>query len=97
MISFIFRLSDCWRLNNQEFDIKRLQPTVKHGGYSHVMVWGGTIWSNGRLELVECQGNITSVKYVSILKESLLPIYSSGRMIKNESLFMEYGAPCHTA
>ena len=52
-----------WTLNNEEFNIKKLQPTVNHGGYS-VMVWDVT-WSDGRSELVECHGNITSVKYVS--------------------------------
>ena len=84
-----------WRLCSQEFDLKRLQPTVKHGGIS-IMAWGA-IWSDGRSELVECQGNINSGKYVSILKEGLIPIYSSGRMSKNDFLFMEDGAPCHTA
>ena len=34
-------------------------------------------------------GDITSVKYVSILQEGLLPIFSSGRKIKDESLFMK--------
>ena len=41
-------------LNNYELNIKRLQPTVRHGGYS-VIVWG-TIWNGGHLELVKCLG-----------------------------------------
>lgn len=84
-----------WRLCSQEFDLKRLQPTVKHRGHS-VMVWSA-IWSDGRPELVECEGNINSTKYVSILKKGLLPIFSSNKMSKVDSLFMEDGAPCHTA
>ena len=84
-----------WRLCNQEFDIKRLQPAVKHGGYS-VVIWGA-IWSDGHSELVECQSNITSVKYFSILQEGQRPIFSRGRMIKHESLFMEDGAPSDTS
>ena len=73
--------------------IKRLQPTVKHGGYS-AMVWSA-ILNDGRLKLVECQGNITSVKYVSILQEGLIPIFSSGT--KNVYLLMEDGALCRSA
>ena len=57
----------------------------------------GAIWSNSLSELVECQGNINSVKRVSILQKGFLPLFSSGRMIKHESSFMEEGAPCHTA
>ena len=60
------------------------------------MVWSA-IWSDSRSELEECQGNINSAKYVSILKEGLIKIYSSGRMSKNDFLFMKDGAPCHTA
>ena len=55
------------------------------------------IWSYGRSELVECQGNITSVIYVSILQEGLLPIYSSDGVVKNKSIFMEDVAPGVTA
>ena len=55
------------------------------------------IWSFGWLELVECQSNINSAKYVSILQEGLLPIFSSGYIIKHDSLFMKDEAPCHTA
>ena len=60
------------------------------------MMWGA-ICSDDRSELVACQGNINSGKYVSILKEGLFPIYSSGRMSKNDFRFMEDGSPCHTA
>ena len=68
---------------------------MKHGVFS-VMVWGA-IWSDGRLDLVECKANITPAKYVSILHEGLLPILSSGKMNKVISLFMEDGASCHYA
>ena len=84
-----------WRLPLQEFDLKSLQSTVKRGGFS-VMVWG-TIWGDGRSDLVECEANINSTKYVSISHEGLLPIFSSGKMNKVNSLFMEDWETCNSA
>ena len=60
------------------------------------MLWSAT-WSDGHSELVECEGNINSAKYVSILQKGQLLIFSSDRMSKVESLFMEDRTPCHTA
>ena len=64
------------------------------GGFS-VMI-RGAIWSDGRTDLVEWEANINSAKYVSILHEGLLPIFSSGKMDKVNSLFMKDGTPCHS-
>ena len=84
-----------WKSPDQEFWMNRLQPTVKHGGFS-VMVWGA-IWHDGKSKLVVCEGRINSAKYIEILKEGLLPIFASAHVDKNHHLFMEDGAPCHSA
>ena len=55
------------------------------------------IWSTSRSELVECVGNINSTIYISILEDGLLRVFSTGQIIINNTLFMEDGAPCHTA
>uniref|UniRef100_A0A8C4Q4Z9 Transposase n=1 Tax=Eptatretus burgeri TaxID=7764 RepID=A0A8C4Q4Z9_EPTBU len=73
-------------ISNYHFNavsLNRLQPTAKHGGFS--------------VMLVECVGNINSTIYISILGNGLLPVFSTGQMVKNNTLFMEDGAPCHTA
>ena len=43
---------------------------------------------------MECQGNVTPVKYISVLQEGLLPMFSSVGLMMDEFLFME---DCHTA
>ena len=35
--------------------------------------------------------------YIYILEDWRLPVFSTGQMVKNNTLFMEDGAPCHTA
>ena len=84
-----------WRLTSQEFSLRHLQPTAKFGGFS-VMVWGA-IWTAGRSELVVCDGNVNAEKYISILDQGLLSAFDSGKLRRRSTLFMQDGAPCHTA
>lgn len=83
-----------WRRPDQEYDISCLQPTVKHS--FSVMVWGA-IWMNGRSKLIHCEGSINAVAYRNILQHGLLPVYNGGGISKQDSLFMQDGAPAHTA
>ena len=46
---------------------------------------------------LECDGSINSTIYISILEDGCLPVFSTGQTVKNNTLFMEDGAPCHTA
>ena len=74
-----------WRSSDQEFWMNRLQPTVKHGGFS-VMVWD-VIWHDGKSELVMCEGRINSAKYIEILKEGLLSIFLPALMLTRTTIF----------
>ena len=83
-----------WRRPDQKFQNKRLQPTVKHS--LGVLVWGA-IWWNGRSDLIRCQGSVNSTAYCQILQEGLLPAYQVGGISRENSLFMQDGAPSHAA
>ena len=58
---------------------------------------GFQLWYGVQFRVRAVQTNINSAKNVSILQEGFLPIFSSGKMNKFDSLFMEDGAPCHSA
>ena len=83
-----------WRKPNQEYNIKNLNPTVKHGGGS-VMLWG-CMAANGVGNLQFIESTMNRFKYLDILKENL----------KNSADKLELGAdyvfqhdndPKHTA
>lgn len=69
---------------------------MKHGCYS-VMAWEA-IWSNRWSELMECEGNTKSNKFLHIAERTLSKDlkWLSGEMIKKNSLFMKDGASCQT-
>lgn len=58
---------------------------------------GRAIWLNGRSKLVLCQGSTNFMAYCRILEEGLLPIYAAADILKQGTLFMQDGAPCHRA
>lgn len=84
-----------WRRSSYQLDDKLLHQTVKYGGIN-IMVWGA-IWHGGRSELIMCEGNINAAKYIEILTEGLLPVFNNNVLSKENSIFMEDGAPCHKA
>ena len=57
----------------------------------------GTIWTAGHSKLVICDRNVNAEKCISILDQGLLPAFHSGMLHHHSTLFMQDGAPCHTA
>ena len=60
-----------WRKPNEELKEKNLKATVKHGGGS-VLVWA-CMSSSGVGELCIIDGIMDQTKYLSILKQNLVP------------------------
>lgn len=89
------RRQTVWRTSNDNsYDDKYLQPTVKHGGGS-VMVWGCFSWHGvGRLQVIE--GKMTAQVYCNILRDNLKQSAETmglGRIFK----FQQDNDPKHTA
>ena len=71
-------------------DHRFTQPTVKHP--PHVMIWG-CFSTAGRGGLAILPQNVTmnSARYLEVLESHLLPFMA----IRNTTVFMQDGAPCH--
>lgn len=83
-----------WRKPNQEYNIKNITPTVKHGGGS-VMVWG-CMAANGVGNLVFIESTMDRFKYLDILKENL---NASAEKLElgPDYVFQQDNDPKHTA
>lgn len=85
----------CWRMPGEEFRDCNTQKTVKHGGGS-VMVWGCiTPYGVGRLHRIE--GIMDAVKYVGILKSSLLGSLQDFGIKPQAIYFQQDNDPKHTS
>ena len=63
-------LQYCWRKGGQALDPCYTEKQVKHGG-GKVMVWG-CVTAHGVSQLCQVDGQMNSVKYISILQEGYL-------------------------
>lgn len=85
----------CRRRVGEAFRAGKVKRTVKHGG-GHIMVWGCISWEGvGRLHQIE--GNMTAVKYCSILESSFLPSLSDNDLNHKTIIFQQDNDPKHCA
>ena len=81
------------RLKSERFHPFCLAPSFK-SGRKNVMMWG-CFQGNKLGPLALCpEGRIDAIKYCQVLEEHLLPFWNS---LDKDSVFMDDGAPCHTA
>ena len=81
------------RLKGERFHPHCIAPSFKSGRQS-VMMWG-CFRGNTLGPLVLCpSGKMNANNYCSLLEESFLPFWGN---LSNDTLFMEDGAPIHTA
>ena len=72
-----------WRKSVEEFKLKQLQPTVKHGGGS-LMIWGCFSYHGvGKLKFIK--GIMKGVDYVAILEESSI---QSAEILEQKETFV---------
>ena len=78
--------------NSDPTDPKFTVPCVKHPG--SLMVWACMCFNGrGGLYFLPCNSKMNSQTYIGVLDSHLLPFMS----IRNTKIFMQDGAPCHTA
>lgn len=85
-----------WRVrrsrHSDPHDHRFTQPTVKHP--PHVMVWACfSATGRGGLAFLPQNVNMNSSRYLETLESHLLPFMA----IRNATVFMQDGAPCHKA
>ncbi len=81
-----------WRQPGEEYKVKCVLPTVKHGGGS-VMVWG-CMSAAGTGELQFIKGTTNANMYCDILKQSMIPsLWRLGR----RAVFQNDNDPKHTS
>src|SRR5215469_15704646 len=82
-----------WRKRGENYKAECIAPSFKSGRQS-VMVWGCFVGDKlGPLVLCE-EGKMKAVDYCKVLEENFLPFWHE---LDDGALFMEDGAPIHTA
>ncbi len=61
-----------WRQTGEEYNVKCILPTVKHGGDRSIMVWG-CMSAARTVELQFIEGTMNTNMYCDILKQSMIP------------------------
>ena len=84
-----------WRKKGERYRTVNLVPTFK-SGYQSISVWAA-FSLYGRTPLVRIEGNLNQQKYVTILKEHLLPYAKTYHSGTNLCIFQQDGCGLHRA
>lgn len=82
------------RTKNETYQPDYLRRKVKFP--ASVMIWGCmSAQGVGKLHIIE--GTVNAVRYIDILRDSLMPSIDNLKGRNNKNIFQQDGAACHTA